>query len=27
MQVNNATEVNIENIRRFIDESFNTYGG
>lgn len=27
MQVNNATEVNIENIRRFIDESFNTNGG
>ncbi len=27
MQVNNATEVNIENIRRFINESFNTHGG
>ena len=27
MQVNNATEVNIENVRRFINESFNTNGG
>jgi len=27
MQVNNATEVNVQNIRRFIDESFNTNGG